>query len=151
MVSLNLDSKLSRLVLWFSFIAIPPLVIDTTLWCWRINFQAEMIYFCSWSRGWRLSVLCIVNDNIEVSLRQAFAFILPWITVKNSCGMGVQATSQSNKVAVIMLTDSFSQCCADVSDTSSNICQTAFSLQVTKIKENKVIAVITFYPDLYSP
>lgn len=43
----------------------------------------------------------------------------------------------------ISQTDSFSECCSNVSDTSTNICQTAFSLQVTKTKENKMTVVIS--------
>lgn len=54
-----------------------------------------------------------------------------------------QSRSLSKKIGTVMLTDSFSQCCCDASDTSPSIYQAASSLQVTKRKENKMTVIIS--------
>lgn len=86
---------------------------------------------------------------MEVSLTQAFAFSLPGITVKNSCGMADESKSQPNKVAIIMLTIRF----YDVALMSQTQAQTSAKLlffpprNKKKRKENDSFHRPTFYSD----
>ena len=96
MMSVNLDSELSRLVLRFYFIAI--LSLDNThkiLWCWKINFYAKTIYFCSWSRERLYATIFRVEGDLHCSewgtedgtfFNTGFSSTFPWIAWQYSCG-----------------------------------------------------------------
>lgn len=80
---------------------------------------------------------------MEVSLTQAFAFLLPGITVTNSCGMADESKSQPNEVAIIMLTVRFYSVAPMSQTQAQTSAKLLFSLQGTKIKENKMTVAIS--------
>lgn len=88
-MALNLDSKLSRLILRFYFMGISSLGNwHKILWCWKINFH-EGISAHVQGKGSTLQSLgyfAYWTDDMDVFLTQAFAFTLPWITWSAAVG-----------------------------------------------------------------